>query len=262
MKKINFTLLFLVFLLPLTQFGQIPENVEARVYDLYPGIQDMYGYTVAEWNHKLIIFGGKIFNYNSEIYHNDYPNTEIILIDLQGQTAAAYSNYLFEGSIGEQLSAYGMAFHQEDSILYFLGGYAFNEATKGFKTYPFLSRMNIPLTIDALEKGHYPINSIIQIQDERIALFDAILDNNGNEFFLLDGKNGNKKNALEENPVYFEEDFKDEIRTFRIIDQHKDLQLTNFREWLNLEAFFDYYQNTAPEKINQIVRQRVQVPIN
>ena len=243
-------------------FGQLHPDLKDQAFELYPGLSDMYGFVVAEYDQRAIIFGGRIRNENTEFYSEDYPNTEVILIDYAKKQAAAYSCYIFEGTLGQQMSAYGTAYYQKDSILYFMGGYAFNDSNKNFETYPYLSRMNIPLTLKEMEKGVQYGAYITQVCDQRIALFDAIIDSNGDEFFLLDGKNAEKRNVLQENPKYYEEDFTNEVRTFRILDHSKHLKIEDFNVWYDLQSFFDQYQELTPEKIKMSIKDKIILPFH
>ncbi len=262
MKPKFFTHLFFFISLPVFLFGQMHPDLKDQAFSLYPGLEDMYGYTAAEYDQKAIIFGGRIVNKQPEVYSEDYPNTEIIIIDYVKQQAAAYSCYLFEGSLGEQISAHGLAYYQKDSILYFMGGYAFNDSSRNFETYPYLSRMNIPQTVHALENGKQPEAYVVQVCDQRIALFEAIIDFNGDEFFLLNGKNAEKRNTLEENPMYIEESYADEVRTFRILDHPKYLQIEDFHVWYDLQEFFDHYQDLVPEKIKMSIMDKILITQN
>ncbi len=263
MKTNTYTFLALLFsVFPMALFGQSPPDINERAFELYPGLEDLYGYTVAEWEQKAIIFGGKISNDKLEIYSEDYPNTEIIIIDYVHQSAKAYSSYLLESTLGEQMAAYASAYYQQDSILYFMGGYSFNDSNQNFETYPYLSRMNVPLTIEALEQGKVPSQYVTQVCEQRVALFEAIIDYNGDEFFLLNGKNATKRNALQEAPMYFEENFEDEVRTFRIMDHPKYPRIEDFRTWYDLQTFFDHYQEMTPEKIIMNIKDKVVIPIN
>jgi len=256
MKNLIFTFFLIVGLSPAPLWAQFHPDLNDQAFELYPGLKNMYGFAVAEWDEKALIFGGRRYNDNVELYSEDFPNTEIILIDYLKQEALAYSSYILGGTLGEQISAYGMAYHQQDSILYFMGGYMFNDSNQNFETYPYLGRMNVPQTIAALEQGRIPNRYITQVCDERLALFDAIIDFNGDEYFLLNGKNATKRNALQETPMYYEENFSDEVRTFRIIDHPQYPQIDDFRVWYDLQEFYDYYQELAPEKIKSSIRDR------
>lgn len=262
MKPILYLLLFFFTSSPALLFGQMHPDLSDQAFVLYPGLEDMHGFAVAEYDQKAIIFGGRITNENPQWYSEDYPNMEIILIDYTRQQASAYSSYLYEGTLGEQMTAYGLTYYQQDSILYFMGGYAFNDSNKIFETYPYLSRMNVPQTIEALENGRPAGHYMTQVCDQRIALFDAIIDFNGEEFFLLDGKNAEKRNTLQENPMYIEDNYIDEVRTFRIADHPKYPQIEDFHVWYDLQEFFDFYQERIPEKIKMSIKDRIMLSIH
>jgi hypothetical protein len=122
--------------------------------------------------------------------------------------------------------------------------------------------MNIPLTLKEMEKGGKPNAYITQVCDQRIALFDAIIDSNGDELFLLNGKNAEKRNVLQESPMYYEEDFTDEVRTFRILDHSKYLKIEDFNVWYDLQSFFDHYQELTPEKIKMSIKDKIILPFH
>ncbi len=232
-------------------FGQTVRELPPRAYELYPTLQDMYGYAVGKHNDYLLIFGGRIRSEVPEQYSEDFPNLEILMIDFKRQRASAYTSGNLEGVLGEQMSATGLAYYQEDTTLYLLGGYGFSESSGQFITFPYLTAINLKATIDALLKGENPVAHFYQLCDDRMAIFDATMDYNGDEFFLINGKSAYKLEPFSDQPEYVEETHEGEARTFKINKQGKSLEISQFQTWYDLEGFRDYYGPLLPEAIEK-----------
>ncbi|MFN7115204.1 MAG: hypothetical protein ACK4TA_00300 [Saprospiraceae bacterium] len=241
MKKIIYLILFLVNMNII--FGQ---ELPKEAYLLYPTLQDMSGYAVGKWQNKLLIFGGRIKSDVPDIYKKDFPNLEIILIDLVQKRASAYNSGNLEGVLGEQMASTGLAYYQKSNLLYIAGGYGYSDEVRSFITFPYFTVIDLELTIPALVAGKSPVAHIYQICDERIAIFNGTLDFNGDEFFLINGKYAYKLQPFEDQPTYYEEDREGEGATFRLSQDGKALSIKAFKNWYDLQELLDYYSNNLP----------------
>ena len=109
--------------------------------------------------------------------------------------------------------------------------------------------MDVDKCIDALLKGENPGAHFSQICDERLSIFNGILDYNGDEFFLINGKNGTRLYPFSENPEYSEEDHFGQVRTFRMQGTSSEGKIADFKTWYDLEAFQEFYGDLVPPKI-------------
>ena len=134
MKKVLLQSLLLL-LLPIAGNSQEIAQLRAKAYELYPTLTEMYGFAVAEVADQALIIGGLIKSDVPEIYDQDFPNREIILIDYTKNRASAFSSGGLDNSIGEQMAATGLGYYQEDGILYILGGYGYSESNQRFITF-------------------------------------------------------------------------------------------------------------------------------
>lgn len=226
------------------------QTLPKAAYELYPTLQDMQGYAYGSWQDKVIIFGGVI---KSEILNDKstFPNLEIILIDLGKKRASAFNSGNLQGILGEQMAATGLAFYQKGKMLYIAGGYGYSEEAHRFITFPNFTAIDLEATIPALLAGKNPVAYFYQICDERIAVYDGVLDHNGDEFFLINGKYAYKLQPFEDKPTYFEESREGEGATFQLAGEGKSLNIKAFKNWYDLQDMLDYYSTNMPAKAQQ-----------
>lgn len=253
-----FTPLFFLLLSPIFCVAQGEETLRElppEAVQLYPTLADMEGYAVGQYKDYLLIFGGSIRSKISDNNYQNFPNLDILLIDFDENRASAYTNGSFEGSLGEQISATGLSYYQNDGFLYLLGGYGYSETHNQFITFPYITVINVKQTVLSLLNGVDPVASFYQLCDDRMAIFNAEMDYNGDEFFLLNGKFAYKLRPFADNPHYVEEKYNEEIRTFKISKDGAEWHLEHFETWYDLEAFQEQYGTLIPERIVQQLQQ-------
>jgi hypothetical protein len=255
-RSLAFSSLILFFSMSLS--GQTVYELPPRAAELYPTLEDMEGFAVGKYESYYLIFGGMVKTDVSTPYEGGFPNLDILMIDFKLGRAAAYTNGNLDGALGEQMSATGLSYYQQGTILYLLGGYGYSESNGQFITFPYITAIDLPSTIDALQAGESPVASFYQICDERIAIFDGTLDYNGEEFFLLNGKHAYKLQPFAEDAEYVEEQLKNEARTFKITKDGEHLKLDNFQTWYDVNDLSDYYGPLLPERIQRAIKPQVE----
>jgi hypothetical protein len=256
MKKFFYTILLINYTLAMAQ------SLPKEAYQYYPGLQDMSGFAVGKWQDKLLIFGGLIKSDVPDIYKKDFPNLEIILIDLGKKRASAFNSGNLEGVLGEQMAATGLAYYQQDKMLYIAGGYGYSEEVHRFITFPYFTAIDLEATIPALLAGKSPVAYFYQLCDERIAIFNGILDYNGDEFFLINGKYAYKLQPFDDQPYYHEESREGEGATFRLDGVGKGLKIKDFKNWYDLQELLDYYSTNLPPNAQKEAEKTVKKKTN
>ena len=249
--KLSIALATILFFIMSSTFAQTVRELPPKAYELYPTLQDMYGYAVGQQGNYLLIFGGSIRSDVPQQYSQDFPNLDILMIDFKRSRAAAYTSGNLEGLLREQISATGMAYYQEGSTLYLLGGYGFSETSGQYITFPYLTAIDLEATINALLEGKSPVANFYQLCDERMAIFDATMDYNGEEFFLINGKSAYKLEPFSDTPVYVEQPFQGQARTFKVNGKADNLKISQFQTWYDLEGFREHYGPLLPEAIER-----------
>ena len=235
----------------MAQQEETMRTISPEAIQLYPTLEDMHGYAIGQYKNYLLIFGGSIRSRISDNDYQDFPNLDILLIDFNEKRAGAYTNGNFDGSLGEQVSASGLSYYQNDGILYLIGGYGYSETHNQFITFPYITIINVKQTVLALLNGTDPVASFYQLCDDRMAIFDAEMDFNGDEFFLLNGKFAYKLKPFAENAQYIEETYNEEVRTFKVTKDGTEWQLNNFQTWYDLEALQERYGTLLPEGLEK-----------
>jgi hypothetical protein len=257
MKRFIYPILFLLNI----TIGMAQE-LPGAAYELYPTLQDMSGYAVGKWQNKLLIFGGRIKSDVPNIYKNDFPNLEIILVDLDKKRASAYNSGNLEGILGEQMAATGLAYYQKGKMLYIAGGYGYSDDARSFITFPYFTVIDLEATIPALLDGKSPVAYIYQICEERIGIFNGTLDYNGDEFFLINGKYAYKLHPFDDKPYYHEENREGEGATFRVSGDGKGLKIKDFKNWYDLQELLDYYSTNMPPNAQKEAEKTVKKKTN
>jgi len=241
------------------QSRNIPEDVSysdllpEEAYELYPTLTDMYGFAVGKHADKILILGGLIRSEAPELFPEGFPNQELLLIDLGRRRATAFSSGALTEVLGEQLAAYGLAFHQLGETLYIVGGYGHAKEQNAFITFPYIVSVQLPDAIRDLLEGKNPEAHFRQHCDDRMALFNAILDHNGQEFFLMGGKRAVKQKPFARDPSYREEQPDEQVRTFRLRLKEGRLEVEGYQGWYDLNELEAVYGNQLPPKVRQAI---------
>jgi hypothetical protein len=251
--------IFSLLLLPVFVIGQTQErDFPQKAYEIYPTLADMYGYAFGMFNGRILVVGGKIKADSSEEFNNSYPNTDIIMVDLPKERAVALSSGSLEGTLAEQMSAYGYSFHQRGNELYVIGGYGYSESQNSFITFPYITAIDLTEATDAIGNAASPVDYFHQYCEEDLAIFDGVLDYNGETYFIINGKRAYKRDPFEDQPRYSEESLQEQVRTFQISGQGDQLKVNEIQIWYDMQALEDYYGPLLPEKIVQELQQIIQ----
>ncbi len=251
MKKI--ALYFLMSVCSFPSFAQQMHQNELKpeAYQLYPTLNEMYGFAVGVYEETALIVGGRI---RSDVPDgDDFPNTELILIDYKKNRASAFTSGGLEGILGEQMAATGFGYYQIENTLYITGGYGYSHSNGQFITFPYLTAVDLPGAIGALLRGDSPVEHFYQLCEERLALFDTEMDHNGDEFFLINGKQAFKTRPFEDDAKYDETEYYGQARTFRVLGKAEDMKVADFKEWNSPEALQEYYRDMLPPKVKKAV---------
>jgi hypothetical protein len=241
----------LIFFLSSYMNGQTTYELPAKAVYLYPTLEDMEGYAVGKYEDYYLIFGGTIRSDVPEEYDQGFPNLDILVIDFKRNRASAYTNGNLDGELGEQMGATGMSYYQQGNNLYLIGGYGYSKSQNQFISFPYITAIDLAATMTALQNGENPVASFYQICDERIAIFNGVLDYNGENFFLINGKTAYKLRPFAEDAEYVEQDLKGEARTFKLVGGAKELKIQDFQTWYDMEAFREYFGPLLPDRIEQ-----------
>lgn len=234
-------------------FSHAQHTIPEEAFDYYPTLKEMYGYAFGVLENKTIVFGGRVITDVPELSNEDFPNTEILIIDHATGEARAYNSMIVEGQASSQLSSFGMAFYQESDELYLIGGYGFSEVEQAFITFPMVTKIQLSMAIQAIEAGEAVEPFILTTCEDRLALFDGSLTKDECNYYHSNGKKAYKKNPFDWEPEYIEQSFEGEIRTFMLEEEQGTLKILEFQEWYDLQMFRDHFTGPIPMSIQRVI---------
>lgn len=159
-------------------------------------------------------------------------NRQVIVIDPESDNV--YVSPLSSLSVGlqEQLQSTNMEFYQRGDYLYLIGGYAYSPTAADHVTFPNLTAVDVPGTIQAIV-GQQPITPYFrQITDNRLQVTGGYLGYLDSIFYLV----GGQKFMGRYNPMGpghgpgFVQEYTNAIRTFKIHDDGHSIAITNYQE--------------------------------
>lgn len=202
-----------------------------RIKDL-PGLQS---YAVGQHEGKWLIIGGRTEGIHARQGHSSFPasrnNTKIMVVDVKSQQFWTTSVDSLPTSLSEQLQATNIIFYQDNETLYLVGGYALSKSKNQHITYPNLTAVNLPKTIEAVMKGTSVVEGIIQVEDERFALTGGQMSKLGDTFIIAGGHrfDGRYNPHGPNHMMGFKQSYSNGIHQFKLGLDGTTIKVTDFK---------------------------------
>ena len=211
---------------------QFTIQIEPFTIDEAPGIQSYsWGKTS---DGKWLIVGGRIDGLHKrrpfEAFRPNENNTNVYVLDpLENKTWSTSLNTLAP-SIHEQLQSTNQEFYQRNNTLYVIGGYGYSETENDHITYPNLTAIDIDGVAKAIMEGTSISNFFRQISDTNLAVTGGQLGVLDDTFYLCGGQHfEGRYNPMGPNHgPGFTQEYTDEIRKFKIMDDGTKLSIGNY----------------------------------
>ncbi len=249
MSKIK--LIIIVLLLDtLTAFSQNTSFSVALQPIQINGLGGLQAFAFGQADGKWLVVGGRLDGLHRRQPFASFDvagnNNQLMVIDPIHQTKWTAPLTSLSTSLQEQLSSTNMEFHQEDNMLYIVGGYGYNVASTSRKTFPSLIAIDVPSTIQAIIESK-PISTYFrQVTDTRFAVTGGHLKMVDSVYYLIGGNQFDGNYNPMGNPTYTQK-YTNAVRRFTIQDNGTQLNISFLKEWkdsLNLHRR-DY--NAVPQ---------------
>lgn len=225
-----FTLFLLCF--SLNGFGQSNFNYEVSLVpvtvDNLPGL---HSYAFAQHQGKWLVLGGRKDGLHARQPFNAFPaaqnNTDIYVVDVANNQFWSSTVNVLPAGIKEQLQSTNMNFYQEEDTLYIIGGYGFSVTSNDHITYPYLTSINIPGLITAIENNQSTSPYFKQIQNDIFAVTGGHLKKLNGLFYLVGGHRFDGRYNPMGNPTYTQA-YTNQIRKFSIDNSGTQLSYNNY----------------------------------
>ena len=233
MMKTPFKIALLILLtISLKAFSQGSFNYELSLVPVsVPDFPGLHSYAFAQYEGKWLIIGGRKDGLHARQPFNSFPasqnNTDIFVIDVANAQFWSASVDALPVNIKEQLQSTNMNFHQEQDTLYIIGGYAYSQTTDDHITYPYLTSVNIPELINAIQNNQTITPYFKQIQDDIFAVTGGHLEKLNSLFYLVGGHRFDGRYNPMGNPTYTQE-YTNQIRKFSIDNSGAQLSYSDY----------------------------------
>jgi len=216
-------MLLLGFCIAMCSFTIVAQDVFEYRLQLNPktinGLPGLHSFALAQHNNKWLIIGGRKDGLHARQPFNAFPqsnnNTNLYVVDVMSNQVWTASVNTLPTSIAEQLQSTNMNFIQNEDTLYFMGGYAYSPTNADHITFPYLTTIDVPQTINAIVQGQNFSPYVKQIYDERFALCGGHAAKFGNTLAIVGGHRFDGRYNPMGNPTYVQT-YSNQVRKFQI----------------------------------------------
>lgn len=230
MKKIAlYFLLFFSLMLNAQEYFRI--ELEEFSINGNPGIHSA---AVGVYNNNWIIIGGRtngLHGFNAiDPFSTNGNNNNIYLINPENETVQSLSVNNLTTELKEALTVSNMQFYQaNDTLLYIIGGYGWNDSAQEFLTSRALVAVNLKTLSQRIETQNNNIEDCFSImKDERLAVCGGHLKKIDNTYYLVFGHLFDGTYTRNNSGLHFQK-YTRAIRKFEI-DNSTPLSISNYTE--------------------------------
>lgn len=210
----------------------------------------LHSFAWAEYDSNILLFGGR-----TDGLHRRQP---FAAFDAEGRPANIFMLSTANGStiyrdlselpmgIREQLQSTNMEFAQDDSLFYLFGGYGYSEQAQDHITFPYLTKINLPLLIHGLQNNLPIAGAFAQITDERFAITGGRAGKIGTRYFIYGGHRfEGRYNPM--NGPSFVQTYTNALRSFEIFQNGLLPEIVGYTEQVDTAKFHRRDFNLVPQ---------------
>lgn len=228
-------------------------TIEEIEFQNAPAVQS---FVHAQHEEKWLILGGR-----TDGLHQRQPfvsflvegnNTVVYVVDIAEGTVATANLDGLEPSIYEALQSTNQEFEQRNNTLYTMGGYGYSAEALDHVTFPYLTAIDIPGLISAVESGQTGAAlapHFRQIEDEFFAVTGGYLGLLDNVFYQAGGQyfEGRYNPMGPDHGPGFIQQYTETISRFTIEDDGENLSFTVLDTWNDPDNLHRRDYNMAPQ---------------
>lgn len=180
-----------------------------------------HSFAYATFGSKWLLIGGRTnglhgLNSNSN-FETEYANNNIIVIDtVDWQWSTASLNQLSVAH-ADPLRSTNMQFSQKGDRLYIVGGYGWDSTNAMFTTFPFITAVDVPGLINAVETGDSIHPHLRFYIDSTMAVAGGEMEEINDTFYIVGGHKFEGRYSDQQNGQ-FTQTYTNAVRSFTIVD--------------------------------------------
>lgn len=219
-------------LFPLLAQEEFSVEIEPFVIDEMP---EVHSYSWAKTtNYEWLIFGGRLDGLHQRqpfaAFQASENNLEVSLVNLDNNLVVTTSLSSLSAPIFEQLQSTNQNFYQRGNTLYIIGGYGYSATLLDHITYPNLIAIDVDGLATAIKNNTSITAFFRQIAYTNFAVTGGQLAYLDSTFYLCGGQlfEGRYNPMGPNNGPGFIQQYTDEIRTFKIVDDGINLSVQDY----------------------------------
>lgn len=228
----NLFALSLLVTFSFSTFAQSPFGIYIEPIT-FPDLGGLQSFAFGQHDGKWLIVGGRLDGLHRRQPFASFDiaghNNQLFVIDPVTKQKWTAPLSVLPTNIQEQLSATNLEFHQENQYLYIVGGYGYSATINDHTTYPNLTAIDVPATINAIITSTSYTGFFRQINDPLFAVTGGQLKKINNTYYLV----GGQKFLGRYNPMGpgsgtgFVQEYTNAIRKFNLSDDGIILSITH-----------------------------------
>lgn len=154
-----------------------------------PGMPGLHSFTFGTHQGQWLLIGGRQDGMHPKFGGFGTSNSNQHIRVVNPTTAEVWSRPIAElpDTLQEQLRSANMAFVQHGETLLLVGGYGRSEVAQNHITYPYLTLVNVPALMDAVQYGGALQPHIVQVRDTFFAVAGGQMQHLADTFYLVGG---------------------------------------------------------------------------
>jgi len=237
MYKFSF-LLIVLFLNSFFAKAQQPEtfNIDIEQLQNFGNAPSLQSFVFGQYDGKWLLIGGR-----TDGLHQRQPfasflaannNTNIYVVDPINKQVWSQALSTLSANYQEQLQSTNMCFKQVDTVLYIVGGYGYSATVADHYTYPYLTAVNLPSTIQSIINSGSISTGFRQVQDSAFQVTGGQLGYLNGSFYLVGGQKfiGRYNPQGPTHGPGFYQRYTEAIRKFQVVDNGTNLSFSNYQE--------------------------------
>jgi len=194
------------------------------------GLGGLQSYAVATHEGQWLLVGGRLDGLHRRqpfaAFDADGRNQDLIVVDPNEGDVWRAPLSVLPNNLAEHLASSNMQFYQEGTSLLCTGGYAFSSEVGDHITFPYLTIIDVPATIETVKNNTLSASSFTQVENEIFRVTGGALDKIDDTYYLVGGHRfmGRYNPMGPDHGPGFEQEYTHEIRKFKI-DSDSNMEL-------------------------------------
>lgn len=208
------------------------DHLQVEIHEVnLDGVPAVNSYAFAVDQANWLIVGGRIDGLHDHRPDRAYPadksNQNLWVIDPVKNKTWKKSLEGLSANLFEQLQSTNMSFYQDGDKLLLIGGYGWSEQAQDYLTFPFLTIVDVPKLIEAIQSNADIQAFFKQIENEQMAVSGGYSGKIGDDYLLVFGNRFDGRYSAHPNDGH-KQQYTNEIRKFRLKVQNGATEITDF----------------------------------